>query len=236
MSEREERRADDGAIVETGPALRVLKLYTDVPFTHTGSHLRGFLIKEFPNNARMHNHPADGRPRPSEVRYVVREKVPCIVGISQGRPDLLQVYEKVREIEVPGRCYRVSGKELVEKPLEVKLTDGLEMYRFATPWIALNQENHRAFHEEADVAARRGILEKIVTGNFLTACRAAGLTLPSSPRIEVKVVRWSEREIEVAGKSFIGFRATLVTNLLWDPWLGIGKMASKGFGLLEKSR
>lgn len=218
------------------PSLRVLKLYTDAPFTHTGSHLRGFLIREFPDSERMHNHRADGRPRPSEIRYVVREKVPCIVGLSQGRSDLLEVYERVTKLEAPGRSYRVTGKELIERPLEIGTTDGLEMYRFATPWIALNQENHRAFEKEPFPAARRAILEKIVVGNFLMACRAAELTLPSKPRIEARVVRWSQRELEVAGRTFIGFRATLVTNLRWDPWLGIGKMASKGFGLLESVR
>ena len=76
---------------------------------------------------------------------------------------------------------------------------------------------------------------EIAIGNFLTAARAANVTLPSEPRIDAKIVEWTPRSIEIGGNHLVGFNAPMVTNLKWNPWLGIGKMVSKGFGLLEKS-
>lgn len=221
-------------MTEDQAAVRVLKLFTDRPFTHTGSHLRGALLAQFPDRQRLHNHSSDGKPKPSEVRYLVREQVPCVIGLGKGRADLLDVYEAVTELTTPNRRYRVRGKELLERPLPIGPVAGLRTYSFSTPWLALNQQNHEKFRRARSPDEQRRLLEGILVGNVLTAARAAGVDFPREPRIEARIVRWSHRPIEVVGQELIGFRATLVTNLAWSPWVGLGKMASKGFGLLEE--
>ena len=214
-------------------ALRVLKLFTDQPFTHTGSHLRGTLVHQFPDRQRLHGHNDEGQPQPAQIRYLVRNRVPCVVGLDVGRRDLLELYDTVEELVVPNESYRVTGKELIEVPLEIGPAPGLHTYRFVTPWIALNQSNHEKFRSLSSSDRKRQLLESIAVGNVLTAARAAGVTLPREPRVEVRLVDWSQRPIEVTGQKLLGFKAVMVTNLRWSPWLGLGKMVSKGFGLLE---
>jgi hypothetical protein len=218
----------------TEAALRVLKLYTDQPFTHTGSHLRGSLLSQFPDRERMHNHPSQGETyRSSEIRYVVRDQVPAVVGAGEGRHDLLDLYFEVREIVTPNQVYRVTGKDMLEGPLDIEVTPGLHRYRFATPWLALNQQNHQRFDAARDDDERRRLLETIAVGNFLTAATAVGVILPLSPRVKVEIHHWSSRPIHVRDQSMLSFRGNFSTNLVWNPWVGIGKMVSKGFGLIE---
>ncbi len=217
------------------PALRVLKLYTDQPFTHTGSHLRGSLLSQFPDRDRMHNHPDRGETyRPSEIRYVVRDQVPCVVGAGEGRSDLLDLYSEVREIVTPSRVYRVTGKEMLERPLDITPTAEPVRYRFASPWLALNQRNHQRFDSAGSAEERRRLLEKVAAGNFLTAARAVGLTLPPAPRVRVELGRWSAKPIRIRDQTMLGFKGIFAVNLVWNPWIGIGKMVSKGFGLVHQ--
>jgi len=217
-------------MADAPPTLRVLKLFTDAPFTHTGGHLRGSLNRAFPDRPRLHNHPPDGRPRPSVVRFVVHDHVACVVAAGPGREDALELYEQVREITAPNRTYRIIGRELIEAPLDLGPIDGLITHRFITPWLALNQENHRRFEGMSHDAERCDLLERIFRGNVLTAADAVGLRLPERPRVLARVESYRARPIRVGAQRLLGFDAVVTTNLRWTHWLGVGKQASKGFG------
>lgn len=214
-------------------ALRILKIYTDEPFTHTGAHLRGALLARFPDRPRLHNHHPDGRPRPAVIRYVVDQGVPCVVATGPGRAELLALYDGLDILKAPGRGYRVTGLELIERPLEIGPTHALFLYRFATPWLALNQDNHSRFGALRKEQERRALLERVLVGNFLSAADAFGVRFAPEPRVMVRLSDIRSKHIRVAGRALLGFRAELTTNLRWSRWIGVGKMTSKGFGLLD---
>lgn len=49
----------------------------------------------------------------------------------------------------------------------------------------------------------------------------------------MRLTRFSELSVKAGSQRMLGFRGELVTNVSWSPWVGLGKMVSKGFGLLE---
>ncbi len=215
------------------PPLRILKIYTDAPFTHTGSHLRGALLARFPDRHLLHNHHPDGLPRPAVVRYMVDREVPCVVATGTGRAELMALYDGIEQIPVPGGCYRVTGLELLERPPEIGPSQKLHAYTFLSPWLALNQDNHARYSALRDERARRELLERVLVGNFLSAAQAFGVRFPPQPRVMVRLAAIRSRPIRVAGHTLLGFRAEVTTNLRWSRWIGVGKMTSKGFGRLE---
>ncbi len=214
-------------------SLRILKLFTDHPYEHTGTQLRGALLARFPDRERLHNH-ADGPHRPAVVRFVVEEGAPCVVAFGPGRRELLDIYEQLETLPTRRRTYRITGRELHEAPLELALSDALHTYRSASPWLALNQSNHRRYLHASDPDARRQLLERILRGNFLTAAADMGHRFPAQPRVMVRIHRFESRPERISGQDFLAFRVVLTTNVRWSSWVGIGKMASKGFGRLRE--
>lgn len=210
--------------------LRVLRLYTEVPYTHTGTQLRGAVLRRYPDREYLHNRRSNGAARLPDIRYLVIDEVPTIVAVGEGRGELLDVYRTMDTLPVPGGAYRVTGSELEDAPVELGLVGQLVPYESATPWLGLNQRNHRAFAETRSETARHELLGRILVGNHLVAMRQLGVELGPTDRIllAVESARW--REIDVRGITFLGFRLRLVSNLGWSPLIGVGKQVAKGFG------
>lgn len=213
--------------------VRVLRLYVDKPFTHTGTHLRGAFLHQFPDRELLHNRRADGVARLPDVRFVVRDKIPHVVALGSGRAEVLDLYRRITEIPVPGGKYRVSGPELLDEPIGVGVVPELNRYDSATPWLGLNQENFSKFNATSKGQDRRKLLQRILVGNFLVTLRQLEVNLGQEEKILISIEDWSKREIEVRGLKLTGFYLRFTTNLRWSPWLGVGKQSAKGFGLFD---
>ncbi len=210
--------------------LKVLRLYCERPYTHTGTHLRGAILARFPDRELLHNRRQDGVHRLPDVRYVVHEQTPHVVTLSPGFEEALELYRGIERLPVPGDEYRVTGSELLTVPVEVGLADRLARYQSATPWLGLNQRNFGRYRAAESSDERRGLLERVVVGNLLVTLRQMGVELTPEQRLMVSVDQWRERTVRVRDQTFLGFYVRVVANLAWSHWIGIGKQAAKGFG------
>ena len=210
--------------------LRILRLYCDRPFTHTGSHLRGALIAAYPDRELLHNRRSDGVARLPDVRYLVHEQVPHVVSIGDGHDELLEIYGQVEHIPVPGGLYAVSGCELIDLPLLVGPSDRLVRYHSITPWLALNQKNYDAYQKLTGRRERLRLLSRILVGNFLMALRQMGVEVDEGVTITALVDRAREQWVRVRDQQLLGIKAEFTANMVWTHWLGLGKQPSKGFG------
>lgn len=208
--------------------LRILRLYCDRPYTHTGAHLRGTILAALRDRDALHNHTPT--PRLPPVRYVVDDAVPHLVALGEGRDELLEVYREVHTLQAGEVVYTITGRELLDVPAALGVGPALRRYRTLTPWLALNQDNHREFDACADDTARAELLSRVLVGNFLVTLRQCAVDLPPDQRIMVLIDRWRARPIKVRDTRMLGFHVELVSNIVWSPWLGVGKQVAKGFG------
>jgi hypothetical protein len=208
--------------------LTILRLYTDARYEHTGTHLRGAILGRFPDRELLHNHTE--RPRLPPVRFVVEDGVPCVVAWGSGAAELLDLYGGLETLPTPHRTYEITGRELLQTPLDVGLVPEPRRYRSLSPWLALNQSNHEAWCANDAPPARRALLKRILTGNLLVTLSALGAHLSPAERLELQVETWRERPLRLRGTSYMGLEVTWEGNVNWSPWVGVGKQSAKGFG------
>lgn len=211
--------------------LVVARLFTDQPFRHSGSALRRAVTARFPDNPILHHHLLDGSSNYSlpPVRYLVVDYLPLLVGLQQGRETVLTVAGMIDWLIVGRQQYAVTGHDFIEDCTSFGLNPELQSYQTVSPWLALNQKNALKFNKLNGDGERRQFLEKILTGNILSL--AKGLGLHVCERIVVKILSFSWQKVHTP-QPLLGFQISFVSNVVLPEFLGLGKMVSKGFGLM----
>ena len=78
-------------------------------------------------------------------RIVSLEGSPLVLGINEGAEVLKEIYDKFDEIKLGESNYRIMERSITMKSEEFGCTDKILSYRFASPWLALSQENYSRY-------------------------------------------------------------------------------------------
>jgi hypothetical protein len=105
-------------------------------------------------------------------------------------------------------------------------------YCSLTPWLALNEKNYVAFEEMGSSGERTDLLARILNGNYLALCKTAGIQI--TERLMTRVLSFRRVPLSHIGVSFLGLKVSFVSNILLPRGLGLGKLVSKGFGLMQQ--
>jgi len=205
-----------------------LTLASTRPIQGTSAELRGFFATKFNEYSLLHQHNADkfiySYPL---VQYRMINGVPMVVGINEGAEVLKDVYDKYDEIRLGDESYEIVERGICVKNQEFGLSDKIHSYEFATPWLALNQENYMKYYGLKDGGERLEFLRKTLTGNLLSMSKSLEYMVPDKIRCDVQVNITKRRLKDVNVMTFIG---RFQTNFIIPDYLGVGKSVSRGFG------
>jgi len=220
------------AINQTAMHLRLLTLYTDRPFVERGSDLRRAITATFCDIAVLHNHNGTSFDyRSPRVRYLVIERIPHLVSFDDGLEIVEQIYHEQAILRCGQKIYQVTGTELQDTHDDAGICGDLYHYQSQTPWLALNEDNYERYMEIRGVVERRAMLERIMAANMLAL--AKNIELDVQEKIMVKLLRFDEVRLKAGRTPMLGLSAEFVTNFRIPAFVGVGKMVSKGFGLME---
>ena len=211
--------------------IHVVRLYTDRHFKASGGDLRRAVTALFPDNPVLHHHGRKGEVdySLSQVRYLVLDGLPHLVGLGEGSEVLREIAGKISLLTVGQRHYKITGRDFIEDGVHIGSGD-LSSYISRTPWLALNQRNMTLFNQLKTDEDRCRLLENILTGNFLSL--AKGLNMQIKTRLQTKIINFKCRRVNTP-VPMLGFKVQFVSNFLLPEFLGVGKMVSKGFGLMR---
>ncbi|MBS0156432.1 MAG: hypothetical protein JSS38_17750 [Nitrospira sp.] len=198
-------------------------------------YLRGVFAGLYPNRPEFHGHGPRGlvyeHPR---IQYKVLNGQGVVVGVQEGA-FLLQLVQPLARLRLGTRWLDVISMDRIVRMVPFGLADAPFEYKFVTPWVALNEENHPRFEtirfQRKEEALR--LLRKILIGNLLSLSKALGYEVPGPIFAEVKV----DEPIEVSLKPevvLLGFLGRFRTNFWIPPLWGIGKQSARGFGAVER--
>ena len=125
-----------------------------------------------------------------------------------------------------------SNTELQDIHDDAGICGDLYHYQSRTPWLALNEENYERYMQISGVVECRARLERIMAANMLALSKNVGLDVQE--KIMVKLLRYDEVRLKAGQTPLLGFQAEFVTNFRIPAFVGVGKMVSKGFGLMGK--
>lgn len=198
------------------------------------THLRGFFGREFADEIMLHHHEADGRLRYEypKVQFKVIDREARLIGFNEGAQLVTRIWTEVDQTKIGDEVLPIIDAKLSRRQDFVGESDYPIAYRFRTPWLGLNQENHAKYDRITDPASRRELLERSLVGNSLSF--AKGFKHHVQSRIVADCGELKEVSIRFKGVPMIGFIGVMRANFHIPDHAGIGKSVSRGFGTVER--
>jgi len=202
--------------------------WSEIPF------LRGAVIQALHGQANVlyHNHTGDSyRYAYPLIQYKRIRNKAAIFCLKEGT-------EAIGEFLSEGNFSCLLGDRSVEMEIEkvlsrkhtVQAWDSLFRYRIRR-WLPLNAENYRKYGEIDECAGKISFLENILIANLLSFAKGIGIHIES--KIQCKLSSLSE-PYQVTNKhvKLMAFDAEFKTNMSLPDYVGIGKNASIGYGVV----
>jgi len=195
--------------------------------------IRAYLSRRFPEYTPIHNHTASGNYRYvyPEIQFKFLEDSLNIVGFGIGASILKEVFQQVDSVEIGFRLRKLPEKEIHAYQSRVGPASEIYPYRFATPWMALNQENYEKF-KNLPFKEWKPRLERILWGNLRALAHGFDLWLDNPEKIQVHGEFYSGHSV-FKDYHIMTFTGTFKTNFYIPPGLGIGKQVARGFGTVD---
>lgn len=201
--------------------------------TRDAHKLRGYfgnLFKE--HSPLLHNHFTDGTLRYAYplVQYKVIRGIPFLVGLDEGGELLIQLFLKIKELNIDGDIYPVLSKNIETRIVTIEDTDKLFEYRFETLWMALNETNYRKYMD-TNQDGKQKLLQAILKGNILSFYKGIRFWAKQNIMLKLNV---EEHYTQFKGQKMIAFNGSFICNALLPDYIGLGKSVSRGFGSITK--
>lgn len=194
----------------------------------TAVSLRGYLGYLFANDPEFHHHSTSSHHYPKVQYKKVRGDL-IIVGISDYADIIFERLSQLEHIVTPTEKIPINNIQLETRLFEIKPIK--TNYRFATPWLGLNEENYQKYRELQN-SEKRTFLQKILVGNILSMLKGLGIRIDF--RIETKISKIRSKPTIAHDNKFAGFYYDWEGNTSLPDYCGLGKSVSKGFGVIER--
>lgn len=102
-------------------------------------------------------------------------------------------------------------------------------------WLPFNPDNYRKYMECATPESRTTMLEHILVGNILSACK--GLRICVDREMTCRIFgQESPRKVYYKGQPMLSVDCQFKTNITLPDYIGLGKGASMGHGVIFRMR
>ena len=135
-------------------------------------------------------------------------------------------------IDLKGTDIKLEVESLDLKTNTLSVNGHLKDYQLQR-WQALNVENYKKYQALSSMVEKIQMLERILTGNILSF--AKGIDWRIEEKITVKISDLQSinpsrmKDIKVSA-----FDVTFQCNVVMPNWMGLGKGASTGFGVINE--
>ncbi len=109
-------------------------------------------------------------------------------------------------------------------------TDEPVLYKL-TNWIPLNSENFQKYNDLSGIIEQFEMLQKILVGNILSFYKSMGYFLEDTVTCTIKHID-SPKTISYKGRKILTFDLVFQTNVMLPEYIGLGKRASHGHGII----
>lgn len=185
----------------------------------------------------FHNHDGEGfRYRYPLIQYKRIHKKAAIVCVGEGCDEIGAFFSRSDfRLQLGNQAEQLFEIEMVTPHRTVVQTwnDGFVYY--INNWLPLNKENYQSYQQLEGIADRAQMLERILTGNILSACKGFGITIEG--HIENKILQLDAPHPSIyKGVSWTNFDAVVRSNVSLPDYIGLGKGASLGHGIITSRK
>ncbi len=185
----------------------------------------------------FHNHIADKVYNYSYplIQYKKIHSLASIVAIEEGTEVIGQLLNKdFRSLRIGAERKDFQIECVIPDRVFVQVWQMEFNYRIRR-WLALNSDNYLKYLSLSILIEKIALLETILKGNLLSICKGLGIYI--SEELIVKITSLSEPYlIKNKGVKIMAFDIEFASNLSLPNFIGIGKNASIGYGIITKKQ
>lgn len=115
---------------------------------------------------------------------------------------------------------------------EISLLDTPKSYRIFN-WLPLNSENYRQYQTIENFSEKATFLEAKLVGNLLSFLKGVGIIIEKELKVSITNLT-AQRVATYKNVKLMAFDIEFKTNLNIPQYIGIGKNASVGFGIVTR--
>ncbi len=196
---------------------------------------RGYLSKKYPKYDLIHNHLKNGKLRYSYplIQFKAVNSHPTIIAINDGINILKEVFLDLGDIKIGEKKETIHEKSIILKKERFGISEEYIDYRFASLWMALNQENYKKYIK-LNRYDQRTFLKHILRENLKTVSKGFNYRIPDIEKVKVDG-DFRKREVNFKNLKMLCFTGKFITNFYIPDYLGIGKQVARGFGTVIKN-
>lgn len=117
---------------------------------------------------------------------------------------------------------------------ETRCWNNMFSYRLRD-WLPLNEENYIRYRKEESLVERAKILEQTLTGNMLSLLKGVGIHMEEQIKVTIIGIL-GVRTVHYKRVPLMCFDVEFKANISLPEYIGLGKHASVGFGILTRIR
>ena len=131
------------------------------------------------------------------------------------------------------RDMEFAFKAQTENSLSFVLTENADSHYRLRSWLPLNSENYKQYQESESLVERIQILERVLVGNILSFLKGVDIYLEEQLAVHVTDIT-GQRAVTYKKVKLMAFDIEFKANIQLPQYIGIGKNASIGCGVLTK--
>lgn len=207
--------------------------YQEIPL------FRGAIINAVGDNCSelFHNHSAVGyNYRYPMIQYKRIHGKAAIVCVGQGTEEIGVFFSKGNfQLRIGDNREEAFEIDVVlPRRTLVQVWDD-EFRYFLRDWFPLNPENYKKYQSAGSIVERTQILEQVLIGNILSACKGLGITIEREIICKLISVE-TPRKVYYKGQPMMSFSCEFKSNVTLPDYVGLGKGASMGHGIVVRQK
>jgi len=184
-------------------------------------------------NILFHNH-IENKLRYSYplIQYKRIHKRAAVMGIGKGIEVISQLLTANNfSYQIGNENFEMQIESVNAKDHEISLTENTDnLYRLHT-WLPLNSSNYAKYQNTGSMIERIQILERILIGNILSFLKGVSIHIEEQLELHITDIK-GQCPLTYKNVKLIAFDIEFKTNIFLPQYIGIGKNASVGCGVL----
>lgn len=224
--------------------LRVKKLKTllvsfenELP-AHKIPAFRGAIVEKVGReHSAFHNHNEDDGYiyQYPVIQYKTLGYRPSLFCVGEGVDEIHNLFGlRNWDIQLQGERLQLRIHKLDLNNITLNIWDKFFKYSIHN-WLALNERNYRQYHQITGLTERVEFLERLLVGNILSFAKGIDWHIEQPIKVQIQELK-SERMIRYKGIPLMAFDVNFACNVFLPNYLGLGKSASHGFGVVRQFR
>lgn len=169
------------------------------------------------------------------VQYKSIHRQSAILCLGDGVDEIHKLFnQSTWEIELKGKKMDLTIDKLDLGNIILNVWEKSYTYHLSK-WLALSEENYRKFKAITNEIDRMEMLERILTGNILAFAKGVDWHIEKEIKVRIHEIKRT-KNIKYKNAFLLAFDVAFSANVFLPNYIGLGKGASHGYGMVRMKR